>query len=316
MVKSRRAFLWRLLLLLVVAVVPASLAVALSPPPAPDLEEIAERTANELDRLIQLRMQQVFTIAAFPSIRAYAASSPETRSQRAAVALNELQSWVSSDTDVREAFLTDAQGIVIMATREGWNSDVSARKFVQEALGGQLAVSPIAKDRGEFSTYYAAPVLNNSKEIAGALVVRVAAQEMWGVTPHGDGYSTILTDENGVRLDDSGMPAFRLTALGSLDVGRATDILNSQLYGAQQPQILSTGLEQAQEIVRRGALDELRPADLNAGRVGARRLVSKPWYVLLVAPQASFGEMMIKYAIPFGAAVLMALGGALLLERI
>lgn len=316
MLKSRRIFLVRFFLLLIIALIPAVLTFVLFTPATPNLKEIAQRTANELDRLIQLRMQQVFTVAAFPSIRAYAATSPESRSQRAAVALNELQSWVSSDTDVREVLLTDAKGIVIMATREGWNSDMSARQFVQQALEGQLAVSPIAKDRGEFSTYYAAPVLNNDKEIAGALVIRVAAQEMWRVTPHGGGYSAILSDENGVRLDDSGNPAFRLLALGSPDTKRATDILNTQLYGAQQPQILGTGLDKAQEIVTRGAIDELKPADLRVGQVAAQRLVSKPWYVLILGPQTVWVDLTARYVVPLGAAVLLALAGAVLLERL
>jgi len=315
MLKSRRVFLLRFLLLLLIALIPLALAVAFSTPSARNLKEVAQRTANELDRLIQLRMQQVFTVAAFPSIRAYAATSPETRSERAAVALHELQSWVASDTNVREAFLTDAQGIVIMATREGWNSDVSARQFVQDALKGQLAVSPIAKDRDEFSTYYSAPVLNNNQEIAGTLVIRVAAQEMWRVTPIGSGYSAIVSDENGVRLDDSGTPAFRLLALGSLDTPRATNVLNAQIYGEQQPQIFGTGLEQAQALVTRGAIDQLQPSDLKTGTLAAQRLVSKPWYVLILAPQESFVNLLAQYAVPLGAAVLLALGGAVVLER-
>lgn len=314
--KRTRGFLLRFVLLLLVALIPLTLAVALYTPAAPNLKEIAQRTANELDRLIQLRMQQVFTVAAFPSIRAYVSTSPETRSERAAIALDELQSWVASDTNVREALLTNAQGIVIMATREGWNSDVSTRQFVQEALKGQLAVSPVAKDRGEFSNYYAAPVLNNSQEIAGTLVIRVAAQEMWRVTPVGQGYSAIVSDENGVRLDDSGTPAFRLLALGSLDTQRATNVLNSQLYGAQQPQIFGTGLEQAQALVTRGAIDELQPVDFRAGGLAAQRLLSKPWYVLILAPPRSVADMLAQYAVPLGAAVLLALGGAVLLERI
>lgn len=306
----------RFALLLGVALIPALLLAALITPTSTHLKETAQRTANELDRLIQLRQQQVFTIAAFPSIRAFASSSPETRSPRAAVALNELQAWVASDTNVREVIMTDTQGIVIMATREGWNTDLSARKFVQEALSGQLVISPIAQDRGEFSTYYAAPILDNQKEIAGALVIRVAAQEFWDVTPRGENFYAIISDENGVRLDDSGDPARRLAAFAPLDPERATHIVQEQTYGAQLPQIRATNLPRAQELVTQGALDQLDAFDLNADAMAAQRLQSKLWYVLVLAPQPTFVEIFSRLLIPTAAAFLLALGGALLLNRL
>lgn len=310
-----RTFWIRFALLVFVAGVPFTLA-ALTPSSSPNLKEIAQRAAQELDRLLQLRAQQTFTIAAFPSIRAYAATSPETRSQRAAIALNELQAWVASDTHVREVVITDEQGIVIMATREGWNEDISARKFVQDALRGQLAVSPIAQDRDEFSTYYAAPILDNRKEIAGALVIRVAAQEMWSVTPRGENFYAVISDENGVRLDDSGNPARRLTSFGPLDAPRAAQISRAHVYGAQLPQPRATTLTRAQELVTRGALDELTARDFDAGALAAQRLVSRPWYVLALAPAPTFVDLGWRFGVPLIAAILLAFGGALLLNRL
>lgn len=310
-----RSFWLGFLLLFIVALVPLLLYALLSPPAA-NLQEIAQRTANELDRLIQLRQQQVFTIAAFPSIRAYASSSPELRSQRAAIALNELQSWVSSDTNVREVFVTDAQGIVIMATREGWNDNVSNRKFVQDALSGQLAVSPVTRDRGEFSIYYASPVLDNAREIAGALVIRVAAQELWDITPRGENYYAVLSDENGVRLDDSGAPTNRLASFAPLDVALATHVLNEQTYGAELPQVRSTNLPRAQQLVVQGAIDQVSAVDLNAGAVAGQRLVSKSWYVFVVNPQSPIVETLLRLLVPALVAVVLACGGAFLLSRL
>ncbi len=313
---THRSWLLNAALFFCAALIPLVLAVTLAAPDATNLDEIARRTANEFDRLIQMREQQVFTFAAFPSIRAFAASSPETRSQRAAVALNELQAWVASDTNVREVFITDQNGIVIMTTLEGWNSDVSARQFVREALAGRLAASPVAYDRGEYSNYYAAPVLNNRGDVAGALVARVAAQELWSVLPRGANWYTVLSDENGVRLDDTGDPKRRMSSFGAMDAARATRIANAQTYGAQLPQVRATNLERAQQFITLGALDQLHASDFSADALAAQRLISKPWTVLVLAPQPTFADLFGRLLIPVIAALVLALGGALLLTRV
>lgn len=314
--RIERSYFLRASILFVVVLIPLLLSVTLATPDATNLNEIARRTADEYDRLIRLREQQVFTFAAFPSVRAFAASTPETRSQRAAVALNELQALVASDTNVREAFITDENGIVIMTTFEGWNSDISARQFVREALAGQLAVSPIAYDRSEYSNYYAAPVLDNRGEIAGALVARVAAQELWSVLSRGANWYAVLSDENGVRLDDTGDPKQRMSSFGGMDAARAARIVNEQTYGAQLPQVRATKLERAQQLITRGALDQLRAADFSADAMAAQRLVSKPWTVLVLAPQPTFADLFARLLIPLIAALVLALGGAFLLTRV
>jgi hypothetical protein len=310
-----RTFAFRFVLLFFIALIPLLLFSALALGPNRNLKEIAQQTANEWDRLLRLRSQQVFTIAAFPSVRAFASSEPSARAGRAAVTLNELQAWVASDTNVREVFITDAQGIVIMTTLDGWNADLAARNFAQDALRGQLAVAPVAKDRGEFSTFYAAPILNNRQEIAGALVIRVAAQELWQVTPRGENYSVILADENGVRLDDSGNPALRLVSLGALDTERVTRIVSAKTYGAEMLQPRATNLARAQQLITQGALDQLNASDLTADAFAAQRLVSKPLYVLVLS-QTMFAQLAAPLALPLVAAFLLALGGAFLLTRI
>lgn len=281
-----------------------------------DLHFVSMQVAQELDRLLQLRQQQVFTIAAFPSIRAFAASTPETRTQRAAVALNELQAWVASDTNVREAFIVDEQGISIMTTNGGWGESWQHRGFIREALAGRLSASPVARDRGEFSTYYAAPILDNRREIAGALVARVAAQELWNAIPRGEGWFATLVDENGVRLADTGDVTRRLMSFGTLDARRTARIAQEQTYGAQQPVIRATNYPRAQDLLMRGALDELRASDLGASAIAAQRLVSKPWTVLVIAPQPSPGDSVARLAIPLGTVILTSLVAAFLLKNV
>lgn len=312
--RNIRSLFMRATILFLVALIPLILAAVLLSP-LDNLKGIAQRTANEFDRLLTLRRQQVFSYAALPSIRAFTASTPETRSARAAVALNELQSWVASDKRVREAFVVDRSGLVIIMTLEGWNSDLSNRPFIQEGLAGQIAVSPVARDRGEFSNYYAAPVLSNNGEVAGVLVARVEAQELWGVLARDETWYTVLVDENGVRLDDTGDPARRLEAFAPLDAARAAQVVSQQIYGAELPQVRASNLPQAQALLTAGALDQLHASDFDVSGVAAQRLVSKRWTVLVLSPQPMWSDIAERFGLSVGVALALALIGAFLLER-
>jgi len=308
---------WRTLgmtvaVLLVLVGVPLWLAFHSSP--TPDYTAEAQRIANEFDRLIRMRQQQVFAIAAFPSIRAFAASDAESRSQRAAVALNELQAWVAADQRIREAFVVDPSGNVSLTTAAGWNTFLGARSFVRAALAGQIGVSAVSRDRGEYSVYYAAPVLNNKGEIAGALVARVAAQELWDVMPRGDAWYGALIDENGVRLDDSGEPARRLMALAPLDAVRAVQIVNEATYGAEMPTVRATNQVAAQARVTQGEFTQLSPYEMDASALAVKRLETKPWTVAVVAPTPAPASVASRWMLPVIAALVLALGGAVLMR--
>lgn len=313
---SWKRFFGRALVLFAAALIPLTLSWWLAPSPLPNLQETAQQAANAFDRLLDLRRLEVFTLAAFPSVRGFTSSTPETRSQRAAVALNELQAWVAADKNVREAFIVDKTGAVILTTLDGWNTDLSRRQFVREALAGQLAISPVARDRAEYSMYYAAPVLNNKQEIAGALVARVAAQELWNLSPQGATWYSVLVDDNGVRLDDSGDPARRLESLGSMDDARAARIANAELYGAELPQLRASNLTRAQQLVTQGALDQLQPGDVGGDALAARRLAILPWTVLIVSSQPALAVSAALFALPLLVALALALAGAWFLERL
>lgn len=306
--------LWGAIALLLFVLVSVPLGLAYHAAPPPDYTGEAQRIANEFDRLIRMRQQQVFTIAAFPSIRAFAAADAESRAQRAAVALNELQAWVAADKRIREALVVDATGKVNLTTAAGWNDFMGTRSFVRAALQGELAVSAIARDRGEYSTYYAAPILNNSGAVAGALVARVAAQELWDVLPRGEAWYGALIDENGVRLDDSGDPARRLMALAPPDPVRAVNILNQATYGTEIPRVRATNASRAQDLLTQGAPEQLTASDLNASAVAARRLATKPWTVLVVAPTPAPSSVAARWLLPFLAALVLALSGAALMS--
>ncbi len=305
-----RSFILKFVVLLVAALLPLGVLLAvevLNPPPAP--QQKANRVAAEVDRLLKLRMSEVFTLAALPSARAYAASDPTDRVTRAPVAMNELQAFVTSDTEVREAFIVDTQGNALLGTGDAVKTTWGARTFVKRALAGQLDASPIVHEMNEFSQYYSAPILDNRGDIAGALVSRVAAQELWAVVNGaGDAASgeyAVLVDENGVRLADGGDMARNLVALAPLGADVQSRILQEQTYGTQVTVIRTTQFSRAQEIVSKGAPEGLQPGDLGVRALAIRRLSTRPWVVLYVLTPPSLRDWLIRLLPPVLAAIVV-----------
>jgi C4-dicarboxylate-specific signal transduction histidine kinase len=268
-----------------------------------------------LDRLFQLRLNETFTIAAFPSMRAFAASDPTTRAQRAAVALNELQAWVAADTQLREAFVVDLKGATILTTNKEWNQNWKTRPFIQNALAGKLDLSAPSRDLGEFSQYYAAPILDNRREIVGALVARIAAQELWSAVGSSASSYAVLTDENGVRLADGGDMSRNLVAWAALSPEKQNRVVSEQTYGSQVTLLRTTNFPHAEQLLTSGALNVILPADFGADAVGAQRLTSKPWTVLVIALTPSSSQTLSTFLLPLGAGLFLALVGALITSR-
>ena len=56
-------------------------------------------------------------------------------------------------------------------------------------------------------------------------------------------------------------------------------------------------LAHAQKLLTQGALDQITPADFDAGAVAAQRLVSPPWTVLIIAPQPTMADLTARFAL-------------------
>jgi hypothetical protein len=317
---STRGFFLHFLLILLATVIPLFILYTLnsSAPPA-YLDLAAANLSHQLDSLLQTRLRETFTIAAFPSLRAFASSDPASRPQRSAVALNELQAWVAADSEVREAFVVDGQAKVILTTGTDWNQDWSARAFIPAALSGKLDVSPVAHDVNEFSQYYSAPILDNGGSVVAALVARIAAQELWDAVnvasdPNAGTYAVVV-DENGVRLADGGDATRIMAALAPLTPDEQTRIISGHTYGAQVNLVRATNLTRASELITSGALDSLRPGDFGVNGLAAQRLTTKPWTVLVLSTPSSLGQRLGRLWLPLLGAILGATLAALLLSR-
>lgn len=244
----------------------------------------AQAAADAVDRTMQQRMIQVFTFAAMPSFRAFAASDDTERPARIVLARAELQSMVDADPNIRAVGIVDTTGTLILSTDKTMLENWDDRVFVREALRGRIYASVPARDFGEVSQYYSAPVFNNAGDIAGGLVVRVAVQEMWNVLS--DQSDVLLVDQNGVRIADRSATPQYFVALAPLSVAVLNQALAEKQYGAEVTQIRFTNLTDLMTAVTRNQPQTTyRDSNGQAVHAALSRLKTYPWTVIAFASE-------------------------------
>jgi C4-dicarboxylate-specific signal transduction histidine kinase len=246
-----------------------------------DLAARASRIADSIDRTLQARITEVLAFAALPSLRGFAASDSNARAPRAPLALADLNAIVAADSNARAAVIVDPSGAAILTTDTSMLLKWGERAFVREALAGRLYASVPARDFDEVSQYYSAPVLDNAGNVAGALFVSVAVEELWDLLANEQ--DVLLVDEDGVRIADRSATPQYFAALAPLAPEIASRALAEKRYGAQVTQIPATNLAGlAGEIKHSSAMTlTFRDTAGQAMRATARRTVTNPWTVIV-----------------------------------
>lgn len=243
----------------------------------------AQTIADAIDRTMQQRLVQVFTFAALPSMRGFAAGDAEGRDARRAVAYNEIHAIVRADPDVRMVSIVDGLGIVVLTTDASLNANWSERLFVRDALTGRLHASVTVWEFDELSQFYSAPILDNRGEVAGALVLRVATQAWWSAL--GGKNDVMVVDELGVRIADRFAKPQLFSAVASLPNDVAVRVLAEKRYGAQVTQINSTAQTDLADAVKRGSQTVTFRDAGQSYRAALRRTKTNPWTVIAAMPE-------------------------------
>jgi hypothetical protein len=241
----------------------------------------AELAASAIDRMLQARMVQVFTFAAFPSLRGFASSDESVRLARTMIARSELASIVAADPNVRAATIVDVAGTVILTTDFSMLADWSERAPVREALAGHLYASVPVRETGETTQSYSAPILNNAGDVAGVLILRITAQELWDVL---DPLPNVLVvDEYGVRIADHTDPPQIFSALVPLSPDMSVRVFTEQRYGADMTKLSSTNLVDLANAIQRGAAADLVYRDqARTMHAATWRVKTNAWTVIAV----------------------------------
>lgn len=242
----------------------------------------ARLIADTVERTLQWRMTEVFTFAALPSLRGFAASNDADRPARAPVALVELKAIVAADTSIRAASIVDPSGEVSLTTDGSMQANWGDRLFTREALAGYLYASAPSRDFGEVSQYYSAPLIDNAGNVAAALVVRVAVQELWGALSAPP--EVMLIDENGVRIVDRTAAPQTFAALTPLTPDALARVLLDKRYGAVATPITATNLVTLADAIKRQETAALTYRDPNGRTVRAatQRTATYSWTVVVL----------------------------------
>lgn len=248
------------------------------------LTDRAQTIADSIDRTVQQRMVQVFTFAALPSMRGFAAGDAEGRDARRVIAYNELHSITRADPDVRAASLVDVVGNVVLTTDASLNVNWRERLFVRDALAGRLHASVTIHEFDELSQFYSAPILDNRGEVAGAFVLRVATQEWWSAL--GGKNNVMVVDENGIRIADRFSKPALFNALAPLPNEVVIRALTEKRYGAQVTQINTTTQNDLADAVKRESqTTTFRDAAGQSYRAVMRRTKTNSWTVIAAMPE-------------------------------
>lgn len=255
-----------------------------------DLASRADLLAESIDQMLQRRMVETLTFAALPSMRGYAASDVAAQAARLAVAQSELQSIVAADPNIRAALIADSMGFVNLATDDSIGEVWADRIVFKEGAAGHLYASAPSRDKGEFSQYYSAPILDNAGNVAGVLVVRVAAQELWGLVNAQP--EAMVIDENGVRIADRSPSPQIFAALAPLTLEQRGRLMEDKFYGGELTQIGNAGIPALAKAIQQGAKGPVAFSDMKGVGHNAvvRRLKTKDWTVVSVAGEASRQE--------------------------
>ncbi len=258
----------------------------------------ARELAESLDRLIEERKRNVSLFAASHGVRGFSAASLEERPALASMALDELQALVRANPNFHMARLLDRNGRVILSTGPEMGADYSFRPYFKEAMEGRVYASDISisVDIGKPVIYFSAPVKDNKGRIVGVAVLRVLAEEVWGLVEKekghvGEGDVFTLFDEYGIRLAHSRDRSLIFKAVVPLspEIERRL-ILEKRLGEATRIEAtdfpeLAEGLRHAKEkpyFTHRLAIS------LETYHSGAAVLKSKPWTVISTLPESSF----------------------------
>ncbi|MBI5304318.1 MAG: cache domain-containing protein [Chloroflexi bacterium] len=246
--------------------------------------------ADAVDRTLQARMIETFTFAALPSLRAFAASDTVGRLTRGPVAREELRAIVAADDHIRAASIVDVNGRVAMTTDDSMLADWGERAFVREPMRGQLFASVPARDFGEISTYYGAPILNNAGDVAGALVLRISAEELGSTL--GTFTDVLLVDDDGVRVVDHTTKPQTFVVLAPMTADAMTRALAQRKYGAEVTQIRATNLALLRDEISRGRSTPIVYAEADGKTIhaGTRRLRTNSWTVVVLQSESAMVE--------------------------
>ena len=160
------------------------------------------KLAKSIDRELSLKREKLVSLSdnctRIINRKAASATSPSIKSR--------LKIFIKRLSRSESVFVLDTNGDIVVTNADGIQiRNYVGRNFFKEAMRGDIFISEPALEQGKEYIYYSAPIRNYEKKIAGILVMRCQAEELWKLIEEekdylGKGSLCILTDGYGVRI--------------------------------------------------------------------------------------------------------------------
>lgn len=297
----------------------------------------ADQLVQRLDTFHYGYQRSAGRIAHLPDIVQFSQARPEEFDQLRSNIRAVLGVWLDSDPRIRSVAILDASGRVKFST-EGplIGVDLSYRRYVQEAMRGDTAISDIHLAEFEVGSVptiaYLSPVFGPDRKAIGVVNISVRAAAFWDIIKvsnelAGPASFAVLFDHHGIRIAHTYSEEMMFHPGGRLDPALVDAIVAENRFGEKTRQLLEDvkSFPEQYDLARsdspdREVFEGLAPVNQKVNYGIARRFELVPWTVFYMIPKesldAQIAHMTGQKTLFAGAIVLIALLGGTLVATV
>jgi len=251
------------------------------------------KLAKSIDRELSLKREKLVSLSdnctRIINRKAASATSPSIKSR--------LKIFIKRLSRSESVFVLDTNGDIVVTNADGIQiRNYVGRNFFKEAMRGDIFISEPALEQGKEYIYYSAPIRNYEKKIAGILVMRCQAEELWKLIEEekdylGKGSLCILTDGYGVRIAHATDRNLIFMSWVMLDPAVKKNLEMERHYGEDITEIGFTEIPAVSKaLAQSGGLYFIHPLVINAenNHGYCMPLKEKNWKLIYTVPETAF----------------------------
>jgi PAS domain S-box-containing protein len=263
-----------------------------------------DQLVGQLDTFHRSYQRSVDQVAHLPDVVAFCQARPEDTDRFKSSLRTALDVWPASDANIRGIAILDASGTVKIATEDSLiGKNLSYHSYIREALRGVAVISDIhlaGPEVGDAPTIaYLAPVRGPDRTLIGLAAFWVRATALWDLAKAsnelaGPSSFAVLFDHQGIRIAHTYNQDIVFHPGGQLDAATVAALVAEQRFGTQTRALLDDVRTFPEQFDRAraespdpGLFRGFAPVNQQWNYGVGRRLVTVPWTVFYMIPEAS-----------------------------
>ena len=260
-----------------------------------ELELLAATKANQLDRLISDRQNNLNVISIDSQIRSFLASDSTKREELRSGLQSILKKTLYSDPSYDAVYLLGKEGRCIASTNPLFMGENYAfRSYFAEAIKGNSVATDIlfGASSKQAGLYTARAVRSPENSLLGVVVLKINQKEIWSLINEVEADSptdTMLVDRYGIIVSHSN-PNFQYKSLAPLTKKTQEKIVAQKRYDSKSVENLGLA-ELANKIIKAkqvGHMSYYSASEKTDITIGFAPLKIVPWVIGVTKPKAVF----------------------------